>query len=80
MNYHKITETDCLSVASKDERVRLICITDFALLKKLAKRWCDKNNYKLGDYVGDVCWGSTEIELLNGLGKKMTEETQQEEG
>lgn len=59
MDYHKITLIDCLSVATKDENLRLDMITDIALLKNLAKRWCDKHNYKLGGYLGKDCWDST---------------------
>lgn len=59
MNYHKVTENDCLSVASKGERMRLSHILDFALYKRLARRWCDKNGYTLYGYLGNLCWDAT---------------------
>ncbi len=59
MDYHKITKTDCLSVATKDERLRLDMITDISLLKRLAKKWCDDKGFRLGGYLGNNCWDAT---------------------
>ena len=59
MDYHKVIEDDCLSVATEDERDRLAHITDFELYKALAKRWCDRHSYKLGGYLGSLCWDAT---------------------
>lgn len=60
--YHKITEDDCLSVATKIEKDRLSNILDFALLKTLARRWCDNNGFTLGGYLGHSCWDSNNPE------------------
>ncbi len=52
MKYHKVNYNDCLSVATSDEISSLEYITNIAILKMLAKRWCVKNGYKLGGYLG----------------------------
>ena len=59
MDYHKVTEKDCLSIATNNEKVRLSQIHDIDLYKVLAKRWCDKYDYKLGGYLGKLCWDAT---------------------
>lgn len=59
MDYHKITLQDCLSVATSAEKVRLSMVSDLALLKALAKKWCDVNSYKLGGYLGNDKWDAT---------------------
>ena len=59
MDYHKITRADCISVSTGEEKTRLAYITDIALLKKLAMRWCSKNGYKLGGYLGGDKWDAT---------------------
>ena len=61
MIYYRVTYKDCLSVATKDEATKLAHITPMDLLLKLAKRWCKKNGYKLGGYLGgkDWAWDST---------------------
>ncbi len=59
MMYHKIVLEDCLSVATAEEMFRLSHITDLALVKKLANKWCDKNGYRLGGYLGSDAWDAT---------------------
>ena len=59
MKYHKVNKADCLSVATNDEGVRLNQILDTALMKHLAKRWCDNSRYKLGGYLGSDKWDAT---------------------
>ena len=59
MGYHKVNLQDCLSVASPTEKIRLSMISDMALLKALAKKWCDKNGYKLGGYLGNDKWDAS---------------------
>lgn len=59
MNYHRITRTDCLSVATEKETQRLEYITDFGLLEHLAGRWCKKFGYRLGNYLGNGRWDAT---------------------
>ena len=59
MNYHKITYSDCTGVATKSETLMLDYITPMDLMIALAKRWCKKNNYKLGGYLGNYCWDAT---------------------
>lgn len=59
MNYHKVDLQNCLSVASSTEKVKLSMITDMALLKALAKKWCNKNGYKLGGYLGNNKWDAS---------------------
>jgi len=59
MTYHKVTKTDYLGVATKEEKMRLGNITDVGLEKTLAKRWCDANDYTLGGYLGNGCWDTT---------------------
>lgn len=51
-NYHKVTYKDCLSMATKEEKDRLKKTTDTLLVKKLARRWCEANNYNLDGYLG----------------------------
>ena len=58
-NYHKVTRSDCLSVATKDVANKLKLITDFTILKALAAIWCAMNGYKLGGYLGNDCWDAT---------------------
>jgi len=60
--YHKVTETDCLSVASTEEKARLDSILDMALLTSLAKRWCNQNGYDLWSYLGNSCFDATKGE------------------
>lgn len=59
MNYHKVIENDCLSVASKKEKQRLSQILDIALYKELAKRWCAEKGYNLYGYLGNLSWDAT---------------------
>lgn len=63
MNYHRVTYKDCLSVATKDERYKLTQITSMDLLADLAGRWCKRNGYRLGGYLGgkDWAWDATKI-------------------
>lgn len=63
--YHKITERDCLTVATKDEAIRLTQIRDIVLLKELAGRWCSENRYRLGGYLGNCRWDATTLEPVN---------------
>lgn len=60
--YHKVTKQDCLSVATKKEKVRLSQISDLALMKALANLWCSQNSYKLGGYLGKDSWDATELD------------------
>ena len=59
--YHKVTNDNCLSVATKTEKDRLDNILDFSLMKTLAKRWCIANGYKLGGYLGKCKWDATSL-------------------
>ncbi len=61
MSYHKVTLKDCLSVATKKQKIRLSMITDIDLQKKLAQQWCDKYGYKLWNHIGNNCWDATSI-------------------
>ena len=60
--YHKVTKADYLSVATKDEKLRLANINDVGLKKTLALRWCDVNSYNLWGYLGRGCWDATKAE------------------
>ena len=65
--YHKITQDDCMSVATDAEKRRLMFITPMDLMLELANRWCDKNGYKLCGYLGrsnkdGMCWDATKEE------------------
>lgn len=59
--YHKVTRLDCLGVATREEKQRLNYIDDITLLKTLALKWCNKNGFKLGGYLGDSKWDATQI-------------------
>ena len=48
----EISKVEWLSVATDDEKLRLSGIFDFDLVLRLAKRWCGKNNMKLGGFLG----------------------------
>ena len=54
--YYKITEKDCLSVATPAEKIRLAKISDFAIFESLAQKWAHKNGYTLGHYNGHWSW------------------------
>ena len=59
--YKKITEKDLLLIATEEEKNHFEHIFDIYLLKELALRWCKKNDYKLGGYLGHskkdgACW------------------------
>ena len=65
--YKKITEKDLLLIATEEEKNRLEIITDIYLLKRLALKWCTKNGYKLGGYLGHSkkegsCWDAIKNE------------------
>lgn len=60
--YYKLTESDCLEVATDAEKSRLTYIHDFYLMVALAKRWCSKHGYELGGYLGDDKWDATRVE------------------
>ena len=61
--YHKVTEIDCLGVATDAEKVTMLIITRVDLLKALAKRWCALNGFMLNGYLGHCkdgyCWDAT---------------------
>lgn len=57
--YHKVTASDCLKVATEGERRRLDKVHDSGLMLRLADRWCVKNWYILGGYLGDDKWDAT---------------------
>jgi len=61
MAYHKVTLDDCLSVADKKDKQRLLMIRDIGLQKSMALKWCDLNGYKLGNYLGKDNWDATSI-------------------
>ena len=58
----KITEADCLSVATTAEETRLSQIFDIDLLKHLALRWCKQNEHRLYGYLGKGSWDCKEVE------------------
>ena len=57
--YHQVTEADCQSVATPDEKKRLDMILDIFLYKTLAQRWCTANKYRLDGYLGSGNWATT---------------------
>ena len=61
MIYHTVTLDDCLSIAGKKDKLRLLMIRDLDLLKRLALKWCDQNGYKLGNYIGKDRWDASSI-------------------
>lgn len=52
----KLMKDKYMTVATKEEVAKDGYISSIGLYKPIALRWCAKNGYKLGGYLGNWTW------------------------